>query len=494
MTTVKLTGNFLATARCLIFGDGGGISWNFNPNTNVLTASGTGGGTFLSSVGLADTSTTSIFTITGSPLTANGTLDFVLNTQAANAVFAGPTTGAAGQPTFRALVAADIPTITYASLSGKPAIPTAAAPTAKVGLTATTGAAATFMASDSAPALDVTISPTWTGNHTFSASSGTSVTIHSASGTDGLEIYGANSSGNSYALYIQAGTTAGDYPVLVRPYSNSTNYFTIFGDGHGQLGPSTTSGVTWSTACTFTFNNGGTSVVVECTTATPGINVVGINSCSAGVLGIQDGQTGTRQYTLNVGSAGAGIFCIRDVTAGSLDRLTISATGAIGALASPLVKTVTQVATGLAAIKTSATTSANATIATDASLTLTFNETGWYAIEVWLAFFEATSGAGGFQFNFLNGGSVSYGVVNFSVEGFGTAAIALASGSTNAGTVVYAAAVSTSSSAPSWFRAKGIIQVTAPGQGGVMWAQNSLLAIDPTTLMAGSYVIETKIG
>ncbi len=44
MSSVKLTGNFLATARCLIFSDGGGITWTFNPNTNTLQASGSGGG------------------------------------------------------------------------------------------------------------------------------------------------------------------------------------------------------------------------------------------------------------------------------------------------------------------------------------------------------------------------------------------------------------------------------------------------------------------
>ena len=39
MSSVTLTGNFLATARCLTFSDGGGLSWAFNPNTNTLTAS-----------------------------------------------------------------------------------------------------------------------------------------------------------------------------------------------------------------------------------------------------------------------------------------------------------------------------------------------------------------------------------------------------------------------------------------------------------------------
>jgi hypothetical protein len=50
-----------------------------------------------------------------------------------------------------------------------PAYPTAANPTAKVGLSAINGAAATFMRSDGAPQLDQAIVPTWTGAHTFSA-------------------------------------------------------------------------------------------------------------------------------------------------------------------------------------------------------------------------------------------------------------------------------------------------------------------------------------
>src|SRR3974390_1692181 len=42
-------------------------------------------------------------------------------------------------------------------------------PTALVGLSAVNGTATTFLRSDGAPALDVTISPAWTGNHSWSA-------------------------------------------------------------------------------------------------------------------------------------------------------------------------------------------------------------------------------------------------------------------------------------------------------------------------------------
>jgi hypothetical protein len=52
-----------------------------------------------------------ILSVAGSPVTTSGTLALSLATQLANIVFAGPTTGAAAAPTFRSLVAADIPNL-----------------------------------------------------------------------------------------------------------------------------------------------------------------------------------------------------------------------------------------------------------------------------------------------------------------------------------------------------------------------------------------------
>lgn len=63
---------------------------------------------------------TSIFDVSGSPVTSSGTLTATLDTQTANYVWAGPTTGAAAAPTFRALVAGDIPDLsaTYLPTTG----------------------------------------------------------------------------------------------------------------------------------------------------------------------------------------------------------------------------------------------------------------------------------------------------------------------------------------------------------------------------------------
>jgi hypothetical protein len=59
-----------------------------------------------------------LFTVSGSPANASGTLAFEWNTAAVNTVLAGPDSGStAAIPTFRSLVAADIPSITASKIS-----------------------------------------------------------------------------------------------------------------------------------------------------------------------------------------------------------------------------------------------------------------------------------------------------------------------------------------------------------------------------------------
>lgn len=72
-----------------------------------------GGGGSVTSVGLA---APPMFTVSGSPITASGTLTLSLSSQAANTLLAAPD-GAAGVPSFRAMVAADVPSLTAAKIS-----------------------------------------------------------------------------------------------------------------------------------------------------------------------------------------------------------------------------------------------------------------------------------------------------------------------------------------------------------------------------------------
>ena len=82
--------------------------------TVTVIGSGGGGSGTVTSVAL---SMPAIFTVSGSPVTSSGTLTAALASQSANLVFAGPTTGSAAAPTFRSLVAADVPNLDAAKIT-----------------------------------------------------------------------------------------------------------------------------------------------------------------------------------------------------------------------------------------------------------------------------------------------------------------------------------------------------------------------------------------
>lgn len=92
----------IALLPTLLFGQAAVSGHAADAGSNAPASTGT-----VTSVGLA--LPVSVFTVTNSPVTTSGTLTGSFNTQTANTVFAGPTTGVAAVPAFRALVAADIP-------------------------------------------------------------------------------------------------------------------------------------------------------------------------------------------------------------------------------------------------------------------------------------------------------------------------------------------------------------------------------------------------
>lgn len=115
---------------------------------------------------VAATVPTSILSISGTPVSTTGTLAIDLVTQTANYVWAGPTTGAAANPTFRALVAADIPTIPFSGVSGTVPV--------NQGGTGQTTASAAFDA----------LAPTQTGNSgKYLTTDGTNTSWGTAAGT-----------------------------------------------------------------------------------------------------------------------------------------------------------------------------------------------------------------------------------------------------------------------------------------------------------------------
>jgi len=82
------------------------LKWFLDLSQNLGT---TGAGSGSGSVTSVSLSLPSQFSVSGSPVTTTGVLTATWATQTANRFFAGPATGAAATPTFRALVAADTP-------------------------------------------------------------------------------------------------------------------------------------------------------------------------------------------------------------------------------------------------------------------------------------------------------------------------------------------------------------------------------------------------
>ena len=108
------------TAGAVPYGTGTAYAFTVaGTSGQVLTSAGAGVPTWttpttgtVTSVGLAMPVQ---FTVTNSPVTSSGTLTAAFTTQAVNSIFAGPSSGVAAVPTFRALTTADIPALPYGS-------------------------------------------------------------------------------------------------------------------------------------------------------------------------------------------------------------------------------------------------------------------------------------------------------------------------------------------------------------------------------------------
>lgn len=184
--------------------------------TIYLMFGGTGASGSVTSVGL---SMPSDYTVSGSPVTSSGTFSVVRNSETANEFLASPN-GAAGVPTYRAIVAADVPTLNQ-NTTGTAANVTGVVAVANGGTGATTAGAAltnlgaapiaspTFTGTVTAPTADVT------GNLVL-GTSGTDNYIQIEPSTSGGSLFNIDNTGSS--LRISNGVPVGSsYPLT---YSN----------------------------------------------------------------------------------------------------------------------------------------------------------------------------------------------------------------------------------------------------------------------------------
>lgn len=140
-----------------------------------------GGGTgTVTSVGLT---MPSILSVSGSPITTSGTFTVTLATQFVNTVFAGPASGGSSAPTFRSLVAADIPTLSYISSvvggTGVGVSTSAGTATVSIGQDVSTSSGVLFAN------LTVTGTLTYTSTASFGAVTSTFYSVGSHSGATG---------------------------------------------------------------------------------------------------------------------------------------------------------------------------------------------------------------------------------------------------------------------------------------------------------------------
>lgn len=172
-------------------------------------------------------------------------------------------------------------------------VPAAANPSATIGLSAVNGVAATFMASDSAPALSQAIAPTWSAAHIYN--------VAGASGAPALKVNGA--------VFTGGGTTNTKPQVLIEPSGATTNnwnnsgtlfginaasgfagdYFNIQLNGVSKLKHDASAGIITSTAEIIVTNNASMGT----TSSVPGIHIGSTGALTASSITNPDGTLDT---------------------------------------------------------------------------------------------------------------------------------------------------------------------------------------------------------
>jgi len=247
------------------------------------------------------------FTVTNSPVTSSGTLTAAWNTQTANYVLAGPTSGGAAVPTFRALVAGDVPALSYVS-----SVSATAPITSTGGLTPTIAVTSAALTKTD----DTNVTLTLGGSPTTALLAATSLTLGwsgtLAVGRGGLGISTTPSNGflpiGNGTNYTAAALTAGTGITI----TNASGAVTIAATAGGGSAPITkTANFTVANGDTWYINNKtGSACTVTLPTASSytGRELKFVNyqaqtliSASSNVVPLGGGSAGTAILAASVG-------------------------------------------------------------------------------------------------------------------------------------------------------------------------------------------------
>lgn len=93
-----------------------------------------------------------------------------------------------------------------------------------------------------------------TGAWSIFPGSGTAMAISGVANSPTETLTGALTSGQSLGLQVLSGTTSADYSLLAENQAGTATFLELFGDGHGNLGPSATNGMSWNTSNQWTWS------------------------------------------------------------------------------------------------------------------------------------------------------------------------------------------------------------------------------------------------
>ncbi len=254
-------------------------------NGQVLQTDGSGNTSWISaatgSVTSVNMSVPAILSVSGGPITSSGTLAVSLANENANLIFAGPTSGGAATPTFRSIVAADIPALPNTNLQNS----SVTLGTTSVAL----GATASSLAALNSVGLGV--NGTTTGVMTM-----------------------ANGTGGGATTTVQPSTLTTTAWTMTLPANKGTNAYVLQTDGSGNT--------SWvAQAGSGTVNSGTTSQLAYYSAG--GTAVSGLTTAANGVLVTNASSVPSISATLPAAVQG-NITSVGTVTSGTWNGTTIA--------------------------------------------------------------------------------------------------------------------------------------------------------------------------